>query len=90
MKKFSSLSAGLPHHALYPRTEGSYEQKGSRRERLEAAQSLLLVKAKNWIKSDGSFEKEKTKQMSLLRKKKSVGQLKTYLKTHGHPAICGI
>lgn len=72
MKKPCSLSAGLPQHALHPRMEGSYEQKGSRREKLEAAQSLLLVKAKSWIKSDGSFEKGKAKQMGLLRKKGRV------------------
>lgn len=87
MKKFGCKSASLPQRALYPRMEGSYEQKDSCWERLEAAQSLLLVKAKSWIKSDESLKKEKTKQMGLLRKK-SVGQLKTYLKTHGHSAFC--
>lgn len=91
MKKSCCLAAGFPEPTLQPRMEGSRERTGSGREKLEAAQSLLLVTAKSWVKSDGSFEKGKTKQMGLLRrKKKSVGQLKSCLKTHGHPASCGI
>lgn len=87
-EKLCCWSANLPQGALYPEMEGSYKQTDSCWVKLEAVQSLLLVKAKSWIKSDGSLRKEETKQMDLLRK--SVGQLKTYLKTHGHSAFCGI
>ena len=61
MKIFGCRSANLPQGALYPRTEDFSEQKDSCRVKLEAAQPLLLVKAKSRIKSDGSFKKEKTK-----------------------------
>lgn len=52
MEKLDYISASLPECVLYPRMEGSYEQQDLCWERWEAAQSLFLVKAKIWIKSD--------------------------------------
>lgn len=50
-------------------------RKTSHWEKLETAQSLLPVKAKSWIKSDGSLKKKRKKKGSY--KEKSVGQLRT-------------
>ena len=47
MEKLCYISASLPEHVLYPRMEGSFEWKDLCWERLEAAQSLLSVKAKS-------------------------------------------
>lgn len=68
MKNSGCKSANRPHGALCSRMKALYEQKDSCWVKLEAAQSLLLVKAKSWIKSDGSLKKW-TKHVGLLRKK---------------------
>lgn len=59
MKNLDCRSASLPPRFFYPRMEGSHEQKDSRWEKLEAGQSLLLGKAKSWIKSDETLKKRK-------------------------------